>query len=275
MEFDVTGSIVTYKNDLNILKRAIESFLSSKLNVRLYIFDNSPTREVESICLDERIEYIFNDGANVGFGAGHNFILTNENKLGNYHIVINPDIRFDAVVVEELKKFMENNPLCGLVMPDVLYPNGERQYLPKLLPSPFNLFIRRFNFSKILRGKANFIYEMQFADYSRPFEVAIVSGCFSFFRKSALLESSYDESFFMYFEDFDLSRRIICNWKLMCYPRVHVYHEYGRGSHKNNKLFKIFLKSLVTYFNKHGWLFDEEKKAINGRILESYGMEKG
>lgn len=38
---------------------------------------------------------------------------------------------------------MENNPDFGLVMPKILYPNGEIQYLYKLLPTSFDLILKR------------------------------------------------------------------------------------------------------------------------------------
>lgn len=39
---------------------------------------------------------------------------------------------------------MDNHPNVGLVMPQILYPNGKIQYLCKLLPTPIDLIIRRF-----------------------------------------------------------------------------------------------------------------------------------
>ena len=44
--YDVTATIVTYKNDSKILRKAIASFLDTKLSVKLYIVDNSPTKEI-------------------------------------------------------------------------------------------------------------------------------------------------------------------------------------------------------------------------------------
>jgi len=269
----ISATIVTYKNSHEMLNKAISSFLNTEMDVKLYIVDNSPTDEIKTLCNDSRIEYIFNN-ANVGFGAGHNVIMCQPHKMGEYHIVLNPDIYFDGGVIEELFNYMHDNCSVGLVMPDVYYPDGERQYLPKLLPYISDLIYRRFNISNKIRDKRNHLYEMRFADYNNPFQIAIASGCFSFFRKSVIVNENilYDDRFFMYFEDFDISRRVSVNHKIVCNPNVNVVHEYERGSHKNSKLFKVFVKSLMLYFTKWGWLFDKRRGEINKYLIEKYSL---
>ena len=61
-----------------------------------------------------------------------------------YHIVVNPDIYFEEGTIESLTEYMDNNPDVGQIMPKVFYPNGELQYLCKLLPTPSDLIFRRF-----------------------------------------------------------------------------------------------------------------------------------
>ena len=73
-KIDIIGSIVLYQNDVEELKEAIESFLNTSLNVKLYLIDNSPTNELSKQFSDPKIEYIFNNG-NIGFGAGHNVAI--------------------------------------------------------------------------------------------------------------------------------------------------------------------------------------------------------
>ena len=60
----------------------------------------------------------------------------------------------------------------------------------------------------------------------------------------------YDDNYFMYFEDWDLSRRMHKKYKTIYYPLVSVYHGYESGANKSFKLFKIFIHSAITYFNK-------------------------
>ncbi|HEK25596.1 MAG: glycosyl transferase family 2 [Hydrogenobaculum sp.] len=266
-------SIVLYENDLKQVENVIKSVLASKLDLRLYLVDNSAKDTLKSLKkLDDRIEYIFNN-ANLGFGKAHNIVLNKTLEEGTpYHLVLNPDVYFEEGVLEELYEFMERNKDVGLVMPKVLYPDGSTQYLCKLLPTPIDLFGRRFlkfwAFKKNMEER-NEIYELRFTGYDKIMEVPYLSGCFMFLRQSVLKEVGlFDERFFMYLEDTDLSRRIHKVSKTVFYPNVFIYHEYGKGSYKNKKLLKYHIISAIKYFNKWGWFLDKERDIINKNALE-------
>ena len=139
----VTASIVTYKNKKEVLDAAVSSFLNTDIDVFLYIIDNSPDDTIREWYDDPRIEYSYNN-ANIGFGAAHNIIMRDISKLGKYHLVLNPDIRFKEGTIECLYEFMEENPDVGNCMPRIIYPNGDLQYLCKLLPTPRDWIIRMF-----------------------------------------------------------------------------------------------------------------------------------
>jgi len=252
--------------------RAIESFLSTRLSVKLYLIDNSSNDNLKELeKLDNRIVYIFNN-ANLGYGKAHNIAI--KKSIGDgvpYHLVLNPDVYFDKGVIEELYEYMEENPDVGSVMPKVLYPDGELQYLCKLLPTPLDLILRRFIPSKKWKEKRNEIYELRFTGYDKIMNIPYLSGCFMFLRVDILKKVGlFDERFFMYLEDTDLSRRIYRVTKNIFYPYVHIYHEYGKGSYKNKKLLMYHIQSAIKYFNKWGWFNDSERKKINQEILEKY-----
>jgi GT2 family glycosyltransferase len=267
MELDITASIVTYKNDLELLNGAIQSFLDTDLKCKLYILDNSPTNLISTMCKDRRIEYIFNN-SNKGFGYAHNIILRERSKLGRYHIILNPDISYEKNVVEKLFDFLNENDEIGLVMPKILYPNGKIQYLAKLLPTPVEWIGRFFMPSKKWKNKRNYKFELQFTGYDKIMDVPYLSGCFMFIRSSVLSEIGvFDEGIFMYGEDTDLTRRIHLKYRTVFYPHVHVYHEFHKESHKNLRLFWIHVKAAIYYFNKWGWIFDNERKQINKKVL--------
>jgi len=268
----INVSIVLFKNNQEMVSKVINSCLSSELIYKIYLIDNSPTDEFKDfVNIDSRIKYIFNN-ANLGFGKAHNIAMRKsiENSVP-YHLVLNPDVYFDEGVLEELYEYMEGNKDVGLVMPKVLYPDGRIQYLCKLLPTPFDLFGRRFlnfyPFKKYIE-KRNEIYELRFTGYDKIMEVPYLSGCFMFIRTKVLEKVGlFDERFFMYLEDTDLSRRIHKMAKTIYYPYVHIYHEYGKGSYKNKKLLKYHIESAIKYFNKWGWFFDKERREINKKVL--------
>lgn len=269
----INASIVLYNNPIFMIQKAIDSFLSTSQNVKLYLIDNSPTDVLKILSSsDKRIEYIHNP-TNPGFGAAHNIAL----KLSisqhiPYHLVLNPDVYFDQGVMEELLAYMDHHADVGLLMPKVLYPTGEVQTIARLLPTPWDLFARRFIPFKNYLEKINRRYELTFFDYTSTIEVPFISGCFMFLRTETLKKTGlFDERFFMYLEDADLSRRIGIVSKTLLYPNVSITHEYQRGSHHSFKLLIIFMHSVFSYFNKYGWFFDSYRKNKNRQTLEQLG----
>lgn len=266
----ITASIVIYKNSIELLQKAVQSFLNSTEHSTLYLIDNSPTDDYARHFIHPRVRYIFNN-RNIGFGAGHNIALKDvlRNKLSDYHIILNPDVYFESSVSERLCTYMEANPQVGLVMPKVLYPDGRLQPLCKLLPSPLTLFTRRFlQFHPYYTNRLNHWYEMHFSGYDKVMDVPFLSGCFMFLRLDALREVGlFDEAIFLYTEDTDLTRRIHKRYRTIFFPEVTIYHYNQRGSYKNVVILLYHVFSAIKYFNKWGWFNDDEREYINQRIL--------
>lgn len=264
----VTASVVAYQNDWSTLKNSIDSFLNSAGDTVLYLVDNSPTRELGDLVTDPRVRYI-HVGRNVGFGPGHNIAMRESVNHAQYHLVLDPDVYFDRQVIPALADYMDSQPDIGLVMPKVLYPDGSLQRLCKLLPTPYTLIMRRFlAFLTPMLRRVNEEYELQFANYDDIIEPPFLSGCFMFFRSSSLKEIGlFDERFFLYSEDIDISRRMHRSFRTVYFPWVHIYHFFGKAPYKNLKALLVNIQSAVTYFNKWGWFFDSERAAINRRTL--------
>ncbi|STO32264.1 dTDP-Rha:alpha-D-GlcNAc-pyrophosphate polyprenol, alpha-3-L-rhamnosyltransferase [Fusobacterium necrogenes] len=268
----ITGSIVTYNNNIEELRKAISSFLNTNLDIKLYISDNSEIDTIKEICRDQRIEYIFNN-SNKGFGYGHNIAIKKaEKENSKYHFVINPDIYYEEGQLEKMVDFLEKNENVALMMPKILHLNGEIQYACKLLPTPFNLFSRAFLPSWKWVKKINDNYEMRFTNYDKTIEVPYISGCFMGFRTSVFKEIGYfDDNIFMYLEETDISRRIsIKGYKTVMYPETQIFHKWERGTYKSKKLRNITIQSSIYYFNKYGWFFDRYRREINKRIKNRY-----
>jgi hypothetical protein len=98
-------------------------------------------------------------------------------------------------------------------------------------------------------------------------EVPNLSGCFMLLRVDVLnIVGLFDEQFFMYLEDTDLSRRINNQFQTMYYPEVSIIHKYEKGSYKVFKLLVYHIQSAFKYFNKYGWFFDPVRTTINGNL---------
>ncbi|MCP5463724.1 MAG: glycosyltransferase family 2 protein [Deltaproteobacteria bacterium] len=254
----ISASIVAYNTNPDMLSKAIASVLQNK-QVVLYLVDNSPSDQLRVLCDDfpaEQLIYI-HTGDNLGFGKGHNVAMKAAMEKGFvYHAVVNPDIYFDDDILQSLAAFMDSHPDVGLCMPKILNPDGTMQALCKQLPRPFDLIFRRFlpGFLKPLFRKRMEWFEMKNADFENNLDVPYLSGCFMFLRLGVLKEIGlFDERYFMYLEDTDLSRRIGEHHRTVYFPKAQAYHLHAKGSYRNWRLLKIHIKSAISYFNKWGW----------------------
>ena len=269
----LSASIVLYQTDLTPLKKVIDSYFACKSEaLQLFLVDNSPTDVLKSVATmypNKEIHYIFNN-ENMGYGKAHNIAIKKSMEQGlPYHIVLNPDVVIQEGALEKLTLYMNEHPEVGNIMPKIIYPDGQLQYLCKLLPSPIDLIFRRFIPFKKWRDKINQKYELHSFRYDKKINIPNLSGCFMFLRTEALEKVGlFDENIFMYLEDIDLNRRIHRAYKTIFFPEAVVVHEYQKASYKNIKLLKAHIKSAIYYFNKYGWFFDKERKIVNAEVLK-------
>ncbi|MXO06004.1 glycosyltransferase [Flavobacterium sp. HBTb2-11-1] len=273
MNKKITASIVLYNSDATLLEGIIKSFLDTDLNLKIYLIDNSPNDALRVLSSDLRIDYIHNP-SNPGFGASHNVAIKKAIELGaQYHFIVNPDIYIKNDIITPMIKYIDSDSKIGMMMPQVLNVDGSIQNLPKLLPTPFSIFWRKFK--KPVKAYQKFINKYELREVPKDFiyNTPILSGCFTLLKIEAIKKlGMYDDAFFMYFEDWDLSRRIHQHYKTIYFPKVSVVHEYESGANKNKRLFKIFVTSAFKYFNKWGWFFDAERKKINNEALSQFNQ---
>ena len=255
---NISASIVTFYNDPKLVNVAVSSILNSNENIKLFLVDSSLQPVFNYLSSDTRIKYIHNP-SNPGFGASHNIALRLSLDSGvKYHLVVNPDVYFASEEISKMTYFMDSNPDVGHLMPRILYPNGDNQYLCKKNPTFFDLFIRGFipeKFHKLF-GKRTLDYHYKSYNPNQIiYDVPYLSGCFMFLRIETLRKVGlFDDFIFMYLEDADLTRRILEVSRTVYFPEAIVYHHFARFTHKKIKYKLITIKSAIYYFNKWGWL---------------------
>ena len=85
-------------------------------------------------------------------------------------------------------------------------------------------------------------------------DISISSGCFMMCRTSALYEvSGFDQNYFLYFEDFDLSLRIRRVGEIAYVPNVRIVHRGGKTANKGITHILMFCRSAVRFFKTYGW----------------------
>jgi GT2 family glycosyltransferase len=264
----ISASIVLYNPDMEQLKCVINSYSPSNSRL-LYLIDNSPAKtDVDSILtVHKNIHYYFT-GENKGYGAGHNIAIRMAMQINTqYHVVLNPDLEFKPEIIDKIAGFMDNDNTIAQVMPKVVNQDGELQYLCKLVPTPFDLIFKRF-LPKIFSEKNTFRFQLKFANYDKQMNIPYLSGCFMFFRVSAFKSVGlFDERFFMYPEDIDITRRMHKIYKTMYFPDVTIIHAHKAESYRNIKMLMIHIINIFKYFNKWGWFLDKDRKITNRRVL--------
>jgi GT2 family glycosyltransferase len=266
-----SASIVLYKSNSIYLQRALDSFNNEFANITIIIIDNSPSNNLSSICAFDNCIYIHNP-SNPGFGVAHNFAIEKALEIGTkYHFIVNPDVFFEGDIIKTMIEAMVKDNSIGMLMPKVLNLDGSIQNLPKLLPTPLSLILRKLKWPNSIYKKFINRYELRSVPEDKTYNCPILSGCFTLLNLQAIKEiGMYDDKFFMYFEDWDLSRRMHQHYKTLYFPKVSVYHAYDSGANKRFMLFKIYIKSAIKYFNKWGWFFDNARKRINLSTLAQF-----
>lgn len=258
----IAASIVTYNTDSDELDRCLQS-LSPDIFSEIFIIDNSRSHTTRSFCDGRKgIRYIASD--NVGYGAAHNQAIRLSLKRGyEYHLVLNSDVWFDRDSIEPLLRYMESHPDTAALQPRIVDSDGRLQYTARMLPTPADLILRRFLPSSVMRGR-RMRYELRHIDHDKEFDAPYLQGSFMLMRSEALrIVGLFDERFFMYPEDIDLTRRLHRYHRTMYVPLVTIVHAHRAESYKNFRMLCVHIVNMIRYFNKWGWIFDTERRRVN------------
>ncbi|MDE6207341.1 MAG: glycosyltransferase family 2 protein [Muribaculaceae bacterium] len=264
-----TASIVTHCTRPEELRRAIGCILRCSEVSCVYVVDNSPTEALRPV-VESISSTLYIHVPNDGFGAGHNVAIRQAIDAGaDYHLVMNADVMWDGDVLSPMLAYMDANPDVGVVAPKVYYPDGDLQYACRMLPTPWDLFAKRFLPASMTRRRMN-RYLLAAADHDRAFNCPYLLGSFMLFRVAALRDVGlFDERFFMYPEDIDITRRIHERWRTMFWPGVSIVHVHAASSRTNLRMLRIHLVNMFRYFNKWGWWYDRQRRRFNRELLRA------
>lgn len=261
----IIASLVLFKHEYQDIKQTLSSLFAEESVSKVVIVDNGGFCHWLSAFNHEKLEVI-RLPVNEGFGAGHNAVFERYVDIAPFILICNPDISFAKGEVDKLYQFSLNYGI-GLSIPKVVYPDGSLQHGTKLLPSPYQLLIRRFlsSFSQ----EVNNSYELRQADYSKSFFAPSLSGCFMLISQQALRDvKGFDSRFFLYLEDVDLSRRVcLASYPVTYFPDALVVHESQRRSYTDVRFLFYHIVSAIRYFNKWGWFSDRQRELLNKRCL--------
>jgi len=253
---DVTISLVSF-NQRHDLEHLLPSLLqaTSQIRAEILLIDNRSTdKTYEFVSHNYPMVAIFKNLNKAGYGKNHNINL--KRARGRYFVIMNSDMLVSQDVFSSLLDFMEKHEKIGIVSPKILNEDGTVQGLNKRYPTLLDLFLRRFcpkAFQTYFKERLDY-YEMRDIGYDHIYDVPFLSGSFMFCRTNLLKSiGSFNPSFFLYFEDADLCRRVQRTHRTVYYPYVSINHFWKRAAHNNLIYTLYFIRSAVIYFRKWGF----------------------
>jgi len=180
------------------------------LDAEIIVVDNSSADgSIEFLQpLFPQVKFIANR-INAGFGKANNQALLQ--AKGNYILFLNPDTIVPEDCFTKCISFFENNSDCGAL--GIRMIDGSGRFLPeskRSFPLPFTSFFKLTGLSSLFPQSRIFNrYALGHLDEKKTHIVDVLAGAFMMARKEVLdMIGGFDEIFFMYGEDVDLSYRI-------------------------------------------------------------------
>lgn len=247
--------IVNY-NVKFLLEQCLNSVLkaSEQTDLEIFVVDNAST--------DGSVEYLrpkfpavnfISNPVNQGFAKANNQVLSA--CSGKYVLFLNPDTAVPADCFRKCVDFLETHPNAGALGVKML--NGENEFLKESkrgLPSPMTSLWKLTGIIKLFpRSKYFAKYYMGHLDDKITHEVEVLSGAFMMVRKKILDETGgFDERYFMYAEDIDLSLQILKKgYKNYYFADTSIIHYKGASTKKDFKYVKQFYLAMSQFVKKH------------------------
>jgi len=221
----------------------------------VYVTDNhSCDGSISRIAAEFPGVRLIHNETNVGFGAAHNQVVAS--TASRYVLILNPDTLVPADGVAKMLRFMDEHPWVGVLGAKLLNRDASIQHSCRRFPNVFTILLRGLGIetwhpdAEITRR-----YFMLNFDHETTTEVDWVMGACMLLRRQALEQvGSFDEGYFLYYEDVDLCYRMWPDWKVVYYPHVTIVHHHLQQSHKLRHLrqFVTHVHSVSRFFRKYG-----------------------
>ena len=252
---DITIVIVNYRVKY-FLEQTLRSVMEALdgLQGEVYVIDNNSGDDSIEHCrnLFPSVKFIENK-KNVGFARANNQgIVTAQ---GEFTLILNPDTIISSDSLCRPMAWMREHQDCGAV--GVRMVDGNGTFLPeskRAFPTPWVSFCKIFGLSQLFPNSPRFAkYHLRYLSDTAPHQVDILSGAFMLCRTSLLQDvGGFDEDFFMYGEDIDLSYRMhkagYNNWFLP----VEIIHYKGESTKKDTMRYvRVFYEAMLIFYRKH------------------------
>ena len=236
---DITLSVVSHRQNalVNGLLEDVRRVCADR--VRLVLTENiTDPVPLATEGLSCPIELIANDQVK-GFSANHNTAF--RRCTTPYFCVCNPDIRLPSDPFAPLLAALAD-PRTAVAGPLVRSPAGVVEDSARRFPTAWSLL------RKFFAGQRETLYPIDHG----PLKVDWVAGMFMLFRADAYRAlGGFDESYFLYYEDVDMCRRLRAAGKSVIYqPTSEAVHDARRASRRDLRLAMHHFKSILRFLSR-------------------------
>ncbi len=225
------------------------------IDAEVFVVDNQSTDGSVEMVREKfpAVRLIANEH-NVGFARANNQAVEISN--GEYILYLNPDTIVAEDCFEKCLEYMDKHPEVGALGPKLI--DGKGVFLPESkrgFPSTWVAFCKISGLSSLFKKSRRFNqYHLGYLPEHETNEVDVLVGCFMFCRKKVIDEvGSFDETYFMYGEDIDLSYQINkSGYKNVYFPETTVIHYKGESTKKGSLNYvRMFYKAMIIFAQKN------------------------
>lgn len=256
MGLELSVIIVNYNVKL-FLEQCLYSLLKAGKGIAMevWVFDNQST-DGSRAWLEPRfpgVNFIWNS-ENIGFSRACNEAASK--ATGENILVLNPDTLLSEMSLVECLQFLRTKPEAGALGVKMIDGRGSFLWESKrAFPSASVSFYKMIGLTSLFPRSATFAkYHLGNLDENRNHEVDILSGAFMMMRRSVWTSAGgFDERFFMYGEDIDLSYTIRkLGWKNYYLGQITILHFKGESTNKDQTCYqRRFYGAMREFYKKH------------------------
>jgi GT2 family glycosyltransferase len=241
------------------VRRAIDFFdgkqaTSSTSQVEVILIDNNSTDKSISYLrpLFPWVNFVENT-TNTGYAVANNQGW--KLATGEFMLFLNPDTLMAEDCLWKCISFMKQQPDAGAL--GVRMIDGSGTFLPESkrgFPSPLAAFYKLSGLCSLFPQSKYFAaYYSGHLSETENSAVDVLSGAFMLLKKSVLEKTAgFDEQFFMYAEDIDLSYRVKkAGYKNYYLADTTLIHFKGESTRKDTRYVKLFYKAMILFVRKH------------------------
>lgn len=248
--------IVNY-NVKYFLEQCLCSVIKAIKNIEAEIFvvDNNSTDGSKDFFKDRfpQVTFIWND-KNIGFSKANNIAVNK--ALGDYILFLNPDTILPEDCLEKCFLFFQTHIDAGAMGIKML--DGAGKFLKeskRSFPSPVTSFYKLSGLARVFPHSKTFAkYHLGNLTENKNHVVDVLAGAFMIIpKKITNAVGSFDENFFMYGEDIDLSYRIKkAGYKNYYFSGSIIIHFKGESTRKGGLNYvRLFYKAMSIFARKH------------------------